>query len=151
MEGLLVIIAIIFFIAKSIAKNKNQAQPQQPQRPEMPQQPKVDFEEIRKRFQYEASEELEKRQDKDFQGVNRPNAEGYKDVKAKNSVKYESEEGTESTEGKCIEPNPDHCAVEHFEDTVYTEEIGREITFDREDFVKGILMAEIISKPKSLR
>lgn len=154
MDGLLIIVAIIFFIAKNIAKNKNQAQGQEKaQRPEESQQPKIDFEEIRKRFQYEVSEQYKQKQDKDFRGINRPNAEGYKEVKPKtwSSLKYESEEGSESTEGKCIEPNPSHCAVEHFEDIIYNEEIGRETGFDREDFIKGILMAEIVSKPKSLR
>ena len=144
MEGLLVIVAIIFFIAKNVAKNKNQGK-------EETQQPKIDVEEIKKRFQYEVHE-ADKKLEKAFQGVNRPNAEGYKNVpKTEKTLKYESAEGSESTEGKCIEPNPSHCAVEHAEDTVYTEEIGREKPFNRDDFVKGILMAEIISKPKSLR
>ena len=61
-----------------------------------------------------------------------------------------SMEGTKSTEGECIEENPKHCAVEHIEDSVYVNEITdtSEVAFDRQDLVKGIIMAEILSKPK---
>ncbi len=65
---------------------------------------------------------------------------------------YESSEGTESNEGKCIEPNPVHCAVEHFEDSVYESEIGSQAPdTSREELIKAIIMSEIISKPKSLQ
>ncbi len=151
MEGLLVVVAIIFFIVKNVVKIKQQSEGQgQPQRPQTPKAP-VDFEEIRKRFEF--SDEPEKKQEKDFQGVNRPNAEGYEKIKTQANAKYESFEGSESSEGKCIEPNPDHCAVEHEEETVYTNEIGDEAScaFSKEDFVKGIIMSEIVSVPKSLR
>lgn len=63
---------------------------------------------------------------------------------------YVSAEGSVSQEGKCIEPDANHCAVEHFEDTVYANEITDEapVKFDREHLVQGIIMAEILSKPK---
>ncbi|MBE7092224.1 MAG: hypothetical protein E7365_03470 [Clostridiales bacterium] len=61
-----------------------------------------------------------------------------------------SSEGYGSQEGECIEPNANHCAVEHMEDTVYDTEIKDEtvVDFNRENLVKGIVMAEILSKPK---
>ena len=42
---------------------------------------------------------------------------------AKKENIFVSQEGTESQEGKCIEENANHCAVEHVEDTVYQTEI----------------------------
>ena len=63
---------------------------------------------------------------------------------------FVSAEGSESQEGKCIEEDANHCAVEHFEDTVYQTEISDEapVYFNRESLVQGIIMAEILSKPK---
>ena len=153
MEGLIFIAAIIFIIAKNIAKVKQQSENNQPQKPSQ---------EPRQRMNREQFEELQRKitgeffgqQNKNYQGVNRPNTEGYREEKSavRNSVRYVSEEGSESNEGKCIEPNANHCSVEHFEDTVYANEIGSEnIDFTHEDFVKGIIMAELISKPKSLQ
>ena len=62
---------------------------------------------------------------------------------------FVSTEGMASQEGQCIEPNANHCAVEHFEDTVYDSEISDKVPvkFDREYLVQGIIMAEIL-KPK---
>lgn len=116
MEGLLVAVAIIFFIVKSVVKIK-QGQ-EQTQKPEQP----------------ESAFEKAKRSEN-----------------PKITVKYQSAEGSESDEGKCIEPDPQHCAVEHIEETVYSNEIGIEPSFSKDDFVKGIIMSEILSKPKSLR
>ncbi len=152
MEVLIFIAVIIFIIAKNAAKVKQQTQQNEPQKPET--RNPIDFEEIQRRIAGEFFGESEKEQNRDYQGVNRPKAEGYREARplTKNSIKYESEEGRESNEGKCIEPNANHCAVEHFEDTVYASEIGSEnIDFTREDLVKGIIMAEIISKPKSMQ
>lgn len=62
---------------------------------------------------------------------------------------FASSEGFASQEGQCIEPNPNHCAVEHEEDSVYASEIKDEapVVFNRENLVQGIIMAEIL-KPK---
>lgn len=62
---------------------------------------------------------------------------------------FVSSEGFASQEGQCIEPNPNHCAVEHEEDSVYASEIKDEapVVFNRENLVQGIVMAEIL-KPK---
>lgn len=53
-------------------------------------------------------------------------------------------------EGECIEEHPDHCAVEHQPDSVYASEISENATveIDREQLVNGIIMSEILSKPK---
>ena len=69
---------------------------------------------------------------------------------AKKENIFVSQEGTESQEGKCIEENANHCAVEHIEDTVYQTEITDEtpVKINRESLVQGIIMAEILSKPK---
>ena len=130
MEGLLVAVAIIFFIVKNVVKIK---QGQESQNPQQSQKPEIDFEETRKRYAYEKPDE------KNF------------NESPKVTVKYESAEGSESDEGKCIEPDPQHCAVEHPEETIYSTEIGTEPVFSKDDFVKGIIMSEILSKPKSLR
>ena len=63
---------------------------------------------------------------------------------------YVSAEGSESQEGKCIEPDANHCSVEHTADSVYASEITDEASpkFNRESLVQGIIMAEILSKPK---
>ncbi len=152
MEVLIFIAAIIFIIAKNAAKVKQQSQQNEPEETE-PRNP-IDFEEIQRKLVGEFFGEKQKEQGRDYQGVNRPKTEGYREEipLTKNSIKYESEEGRESNEGKCIEPNANHCAVEHFDDTVYASEIGIENSdFTREDLVKGIIMAEIISKPKSMQ
>lgn len=69
-------------------------------------------------------------------------------AKAKNV--FVSTEGTASQEGSCVEPDANHCAVEHIEDTVYQTEITDEapVKINRESLVQGIIMAEILSKPK---
>ena len=69
---------------------------------------------------------------------------------AKNKDVFVSYEGSESYEGKCIEPDANHCAVEHVEDEIFQTEIADEkpARFNRENFVQGIIMAEILSKPK---
>lgn len=69
---------------------------------------------------------------------------------AKNKNVFVSMEGTESQEGKCIEPDANHCTVEHYEDSVYASEIADEKTpkFNRENLIQGVIMAEILSKPK---
>lgn len=159
MEVLIFIATIIFIIAKNAAKVKQQSQQNEPQKPETVNQPRnpmtrAQFEELQRKITGEFFGEKQKEQGRDYQGVNRPKAEGYREERplTKNSIKYESEEGRESNEGKCIEPNANHCAVEHFDDTVYASEIGTENSdFTREDLVKGIIMAEIISKPKSMQ
>lgn len=53
-------------------------------------------------------------------------------------------------EGECIESEPEHCAVKHSPDSVYATEISDEpkIDFSREQLVNGIIMAELLSKPK---
>lgn len=159
MEGLLAIAAIIIFVVRAVkaseSKQKNQNDNQtEPQRPVAT--PRDPFEQFRR------LEEIKRQQNKTFEGVNRPNAEGYgqekleKDgyrQKQEKTVNFVSSEGSESSEGKCIEPNANHCAVEHTEDSVYASEIGMEESncFTHEDVVKGIIMAEILSKPKSLQ
>lgn len=69
---------------------------------------------------------------------------------AKTQNVFVSTEGSESHEGKCIEKDANHCAVEHIEDSVYQTEISDEAPkkFNRESLVQGIIMAEILSKPK---
>lgn len=69
---------------------------------------------------------------------------------AKKQSVFVSTEGMESQEGKCIEPDANHCSVEHEEDSVYSSEITDEAhaKFNRESLVQGIVMAEILSKPK---
>lgn len=54
------------------------------------------------------------------------------------------------SEGECIEEHPNHCAVEHQPDSVYATEISdsENVSFTREQLVNGIIMAEILSKPK---
>ena len=132
MEILIIIGAIIFIAVKSIVKFKQQQ------------------DEIQGKCNNDCADEIN-RQERNFQGVNRPNAEGYNELK-KEPLFYESAEGSESNEGKCIEENPAHCVVEHSEDSIYATEIGNENNdFTREDFVKGIIMAEILSKPKSMQ
>lgn len=68
---------------------------------------------------------------------------------AKNKDVFVSFEGSESYEGKCIEPDADHCAVEHVDD-VFQTEISEEtpVRFNREALIQGIIMSEILSKPK---
>lgn len=53
-------------------------------------------------------------------------------------------------EGECIENEPEHCAVEHTADSVYASEISDEPKndFSREQLVNGIIIAELLSKPK---
>ncbi len=53
-------------------------------------------------------------------------------------------------EGECIESEPEHCAVKHSPDSVYATEISDKpkIDFSREQLVNGIIMAELLSKPK---
>ena len=69
-------------------------------------------------------------------------------AKAKNV--FASPEGTASQEGTCIEPNADHCVMdEHIDDVIYATQITDEQpVFTRENLVQGIIMAEILSKPK---
>ncbi len=125
MEILLAIIAIIFFIARNAARVKENTRTDE-ERP----QPAQSYDEAE---------------------IFRPGAEGYREESSgkKESQKYYSSEGSKSTEGECIEPNPSHCVTEHVEDSVYATEISdEEVEFDRESLVKGIIMAEIITKPK---
>lgn len=53
-------------------------------------------------------------------------------------------------EGECIEKDPNHCAVRHTPDSVYANEITDEPrqAFSREQLVNGIIVAELLSKPK---
>ena len=125
MEGLIIVAAIIFIIAKNVAKIKQQGETQFT---EQPQEDSV-FQQREESFSAKWGGRLERE-----------------------TLTYESTEGSESNEGKCIEPDANHCVVEHPLDTVYAEEIGSENNnFAREDFVKGIIMAEILSKPKSMQ
>ena len=64
---------------------------------------------------------------------------------------YVSNEGTSSSEGTCIEENPQHCAVKHEEnDDIYVLN-GENTSFNRQDVVKGIIMSEILGKPKCFK
>ncbi len=64
---------------------------------------------------------------------------------------YVSNEGTSSSEGTCIEEDPQHCAVKHEEtDDIYVLS-GENASFDRQDIVKGIIMSEILGKPKCFK
>ena len=103
---------------------------------------------------------------RNFQGVNRPNAQGQQknNKPLKNNFSFEgmsyegasskkgfvSTEGTSSKEGFCIEPNANHCAVKHEPDSVYTTEITDETfsAFSKEDLLKGIVLGEILNSPK---
>ena len=154
MEVLLALLAIISVIVRISKKaQETQGNQNQPQRPVAPKPKGFDFEKL---------EEMltgEKQAEKSFEGVNRPNAEGYRQEKKpekkpekKMEASFVSAEGSESSEGKCIEENANHCAVEHEADSVYASEITDERTpaFTRDDMVKGIIMAEILSKPKCM-
>ncbi len=123
------ILIFVALIAVAVLRNKAMEKQQEQQREQQREQNK------QRTTVQEQIDEVKKRFEKD----------GF-------DMRFESQEGTKSTEGECVEPNPNHCAVEHFEDTVYTSEIGKEESdFTREDFVKGIIMAEILSKPKSVQ
>ena len=150
MEVLLALLAIISVIVRISKKaQETQGNQNQPQRPVAPKPKGFDFEKL---------EEMltgEKQAEKSFEGVNRPNAEGYRQEKKpekKTEASFVSAEGSESTEGKCIEENANHCAVEHEADSIYASEIAdeRTLAFTRDDMVKGIIMAEILSKPKCM-
>ena len=105
--------------------------------------------------------EDEKPAQKKFEGTMRPNSEGYREPRIGEKLKKEplnrgtfvSTEGTASTEGECIEENPDHCAVEHEDNAIYGNEIGSEKRFNvsHKTLVNGVIMAEIISKPKCFK
>ena len=62
-----------------------------------------------------------------------------------------SPEGKPSTEGECIEPNPNPCAVVHHEDPAYSQEQNELIDMDKQELIKGILWSEILGKPKCMR
>ena len=62
-----------------------------------------------------------------------------------------SPEGKPSTEGECIEPNPNHCAVEHQEDAAYRQTENEFIDVEKQELMKGILWSEILGKPKCMR
>ncbi len=149
MEVLLVLLAIISVIVR-ISKKAQEGKPDQPQRPVATPQKGFDFEKLEEMLTGEKQEE------KKYEGVNRPNAEGYRQETPEKKVRTEkafvSTEGSESNEGKCIEPNANHCAVEHEADSIYLSEITDEpaSAFTRDDMVKGIIMAEILSKPKCM-
>ncbi len=163
MEGILAIAAIIIIIVRMVKASENKQKKQNENQPQVEQQrpiaPQADPFEQFKRIQTLYEERPER--DRNFEGVMRPGGEGYNQthVERNDYSKYPestkgfvSMEGTESFEGKCIEPDANHCAVEHLEDSVYASEIGmEENAFTHEDIVKGIIMAEILSKPKSLQ
>lgn len=69
-----------------------------------------------------------------------------KNVAAKAAAAKEQEMSTH--EGECIETEPVHCAVEHTPDSVYATEISDKPDISREQLVNGIIMAELLSKPK---
>ncbi len=143
MEAVFVLLVIISVIVRIAAASKKQ-QEQQAQKAATP-DPK-------------GAEDRRSSGERSYGGVNRPNANGYRQEKTvperKASTKgaFVSTEGSESNEGKCIEPDANHCAVEHDADSVYLTEITDEpaSAFTREDMVKGIIMAEILSKPKCM-
>lgn len=62
-----------------------------------------------------------------------------------------SPEGKPSSEGECIEPNPNHCVVEHSEDAAYSQNETELDAIDKQELVKGILWSEILGKPKCMR
>lgn len=162
MDILLVIAAIIAFIVRiaKVSENKQKNQEESRQRPaEIFEKLPDDLFEHYKKVRTMMADFKE--WDRDYEGVNHPDGEGYGQEKIEKNdyvgcpqytKGFKETEGTESSEGMCIEPNANHCAVEHFEDTVYASEIGNtENEFTHKDFVKGIIMAEILSKPKSLQ
>jgi hypothetical protein len=140
MEILIAVLAIIFFIAKNVANNKAQETAQPNMNRTQPADNSVETEKTAEVF--------------------RPGAEGYRnpsrigeklEKKPMARNRYVSTEGSASTEGECIEPNPNHCVTDHIDDAIYSAEINDEgisLDLDRESIVKGIIMAEIISKPK---
>ena len=62
-----------------------------------------------------------------------------------------SPEGKPSAEGECIEPNPNHCAVEHQQDTAYAQNQSDALNIEKQELIKGILWSEILGKPKCMR
>ena len=139
MELIFVIGAIIFFIAKNMASKVQETAPPNLNRTQPAQN----------------SEKPEQNAE-----VFRHGAEGYRNssrigekLERKPMTRniFASTEGSASTEGECIEPNPNHCVTKHVDDAIYSAEIkdeGISLDLDRESIVKGIIMAEIISKPK---
>ena len=160
MEVIFAIAAIIIFIVRAVKaseskqKNQNEGTQTPPQRPIAFSDAFEQFREIEKM----RAEQAER--DRNFEGVTRPDGEGYNQARVERNdyskypeytKGYVSVEGTNSSEGKCIEPNANHCAVEHSEDSDYASEITDEaVAFSRDDIVKGIIMAEILSKPKCM-
>lgn len=75
-------------------------------------------------------------------------------VKPVGSLHYVSQEGqgsmegTASTEGECIEENPQHCAVEHLPDDVYDADTGFAVDFDRRKLLSAMIMGEVLNAPK---